>query len=124
MTSVALTRLWINRLDSGEAVSAQAGRDGSQTFTDGVEVSTLASGRQRAISVVGERGTVIRTLTSVTLATVTLLRTWKGIAVQLRDHRGQKWYGVFGEVQIIEHMPTTEYSVQISLRTITQTEGV
>lgn len=121
---LALTKLWINRLDTGEALSAQSGQDRSQVFSIDLGVRTYASGRRRAISVQGEHGQLQWRLVAVSLATVTQLRAWTGIAVQVRDHRGQKFFGVFAGTTISEYLQPDLYAVTITLETITYVEGV
>jgi hypothetical protein len=124
MTAVTLTKLWINRVDTGEAIAAQTGRGSrTQAFTRQVEVRTYASGRQRAISVAGEQGTIGFTLLMLDRATKDKLRDWAGVAVQVRDWRGQKWFGVFAGVEVIELAPSTLYSATITLMTTSYTEG-
>lgn len=124
MSTLALTKLWINRLDTGEAVSAQSSRDRSQAYTTELSVRTYASGRRRAITTAGEHGELTFRLAPVSLATIATLRTWVGVAVQVRDHRGQKHFGVFAGTSITEYMEPSLYSVGFTLQTITFTEGV
>lgn len=124
MTVLTLTALWINRLDTTEAVSAQSSRERSQAHSIDMSVRTYSSGRRRAISVAGVHGELSWQLVSVPLATVTKLYGWQGIAVQVRDHRGQKFFGVFGGISVVEYMDTTLYSVGFTLQTITYVEGV
>ncbi|MET8908392.1 hypothetical protein [Micromonospora sp. NPDC004551] len=125
MAILNLTQVWINRLDTGEAVSAYSapGRDRSQSKQG--EVRTYAGGRQRAITKAGARGAFDFTLRRVTLAQVELLESWIGIPVQVRDHRGQRFFGVFFEVPAVEHQDDrNRYDVPLALRTITAAEGV
>lgn len=124
MAILPLTKLWINRLDTGEAVSGATGRGRSQSFAMDLSVRTYASGRRRAISTAGEAGEVPFTLVQCTLDQVTTLRSWKGISVQVRDHRAQKWFGVFGEINVSEYMRPDLYSLTFTLRLVTFTEGV
>ena len=119
-----LDRLWINRTDTGEAVSAYTARDRGQSFAVDLDVRTYANGRRRAISVAGEIGEIPYTLDMLSLATVTLLRSWVGVNVQVRDHRGQKWFGVFAGVQVGEHFEPGRYRATITLQTTTTAEGV
>lgn len=123
MASVTLTKLWINRLDTGEAVSAQSGGR-AVSYEDAGEVRTYAGGRQRSITQEGERGAFAFVLRDVPLATVDKLRTWKGLAVQVRDHRGQRWFGVFRTVTPAEHKDPNLYDVALTVQTITAAEGV
>ncbi|MBM0275090.1 hypothetical protein [Micromonospora tarensis] len=124
MATLTLDRVWINRLDTGEAVAAYSGRDRPQTYQADGDVETFAGGRQRAVTIEGEQGTVSLTLRQVPLATVVLLRSWKGLPVQVRDHRGQSWAGVFFTVTPSELTETNWYDVAITVRTVTVAEGV
>ncbi|MGW5556846.1 hypothetical protein ACWER9_06440 [Micromonospora sp. NPDC003944] len=129
MAMLLLDRVWINRLDTGEAIAAGS-MDRSQQYEQDGEVTTFAGGRQRAIAIEGERGTFGVTLRKLSLATVEKLREWKGIAVLVRDHRGQQWTGVFFVVTPSEPPvapgPTAGYwyDVALTVRTITASEGV
>lgn len=125
MAVLPLSKVWINRWDSGEAVSAQSipGRGRSHTMDGGVR--TYAGGRQRAYATAGERGQFDVTLVGVSQTTVDTLRTWKGQTVQVRDHRGQRFVGVFFEVSVVERRDdVAAYNVALSLRTVTVVEGV
>lgn len=123
MATLTLDRVWINRMDSGEAVAAYSW-DRSQGYDQDGTVETYAGGRQRSITVEGERGTFSVTLRDVSLATVELLRSWIGLGVQVRDHRGQRWFGVFHAVNPSEHKDPTLYDAAITVRTVTVVEGV
>ncbi|MEV4197008.1 hypothetical protein [Micromonospora globbae] len=128
MATLNLDRVWINRLDTGEAVAAQSW-DRSQSYEKDGEVRTYAGGRQRAISAEGERGTFAFTLRKLPLSAVELLRSWKGLAVQVRDHRGQRWTGVYFTVTPLEPLVPPGpgpywYDVALTLRTVTAVEGV
>jgi hypothetical protein len=124
MTSVTLNKLWINRVDSGEAVSGASGRDKDQSFSMALDVRTYASGRRRAVSTVGEVGSLPFTLVAVNLATKEKLRGWVGLLVQVRDNRGQRWFGVFAGIEVREYMRPDLYAVSFTLLTTTYTEGV
>ena len=120
-----LVRMWINRLDTGAGISAPTARGSrTQTFETPVEVRTYANGRRRSISTPGEAGTVGFRLVLIDLATLTELRTWAGLAVQVRDWRGQKWFGTFASLEVGEYTPATLYSATVTVETTTVTEGV
>ena len=87
ITTLSLTKLWINLLSSGAAVSAYS-NDRSGAFTNIGEVKQMAGGRQRGISVVGEAGVYQFTLVDVPIADVDTLRLWKGQTVQVRQQPG------------------------------------
>jgi hypothetical protein len=88
------------------------------------QVRTYGTGRQRSISTEGERGTFSFTLVDVSLATVETLRGWKGRDVLYRDHRGQKFFGVYWAINPIEQRTPLLWNVAITLRTLTVPEGV
>ena len=123
MATLTLTKLWINRLDSGTAVSAQSTPGRDQAYEQLGEVRTYANGRQRAVTQAGERGTFAFRLEDVTAATITTLRTWIGRDVQVRDHRGQVFFGVYFAVVVGERKEPTLYTCQIVLKTITAPAG-
>lgn len=125
MATLNLTKVWVNRLDTGEAVSAQSAPGRARSHSKAGEVRTYASGRQRAITKAGLRGAFDFTLVRVTLAEVLLLESWIGVPVQVRDHRGQRFTGVFFDVPAVEHKDDRDrYDVPLALRTITAAEGV
>ena len=126
MTSLVLTKTWVNRMDTGEAIAAQSSVDsGETTWSNEGEVRLYASGRRRSVTVEGEGGTVPFTLLEVTLAQVEQLRTWKGINVQVRDHRGRRWFGVFFTVvETPQRNYTNVYTASFTLQTTTTVEGV
>lgn len=124
MTICTLTRLWINLTATGEAISGASGRERAQAFETAGEIRQYANGRRRAISVIGEAGTMSFTLVSLDLTTKDKLRGWAGQAVQVRDHRGQKWFGVFFSLSVGEYMRPDLYSASFTLNTTSATEGV
>lgn len=124
MTSVALGKVWINRLDTGEAVSGYSAADRSQSFQMQLDVRTYASGRRRSVATRGEQGELSFRLQMVGQTTKDQLRTWAGSAVQVRDHRGQKWFGVFNGIDISEYMEPTIYTAGFTLQLTTVDEGV
>lgn len=125
MATLNLTKVWVNRLDTGEAVSAQSDRKRAREHSMAGDVRTYAGGRQRAISQEGERGTFDVTLVRVTPADIETLRAWQGIPVQVRDHRGQRFVGVFFAVPVVEQRDDVNaYDVPLSLRIVTVVEGV
>jgi hypothetical protein len=122
MSTLTLGKIWINRLDTGEAVSAQSA-DRAQDYEMAGEVRTFAGGRQRAFGRVGEVGQFAFTLRVVSLATIVVLRSWEGIAVQVRDHRGQRFFGTYFGVKVGEHKGTALYDVAIALHVVSVAEG-
>jgi hypothetical protein len=123
VTVLPLTQLWINRLDTGEAITAYTDRGRPQQFENDLDVRTYANGRRRAITRPGERGELGFEIVRVDLATVTKMREWKSITVQVRDHRGQKWFGVFKTVTPREFFEAALYAVAFTLETVTVDES-
>jgi hypothetical protein len=119
VATLNLTRVWVNRIDTGEAVSAQSGIDRNRVHSITGEVRTYAGGRQRAITQAGEQGKFTVTLRFVTAVTVDKLRTWVGVPVYVRDARGQIFAGVFFAVPVSEMRSPADYDVTIDLRTVT-----
>lgn len=124
MATLTLDKVWINRMDTGEAISAPSAPGRGQNFTMQLDVRTYANGRRRSIAVQGEQGTLTYSLRPVSQATKDLLRSWAGTTVQVRDNRGQKWYGVFAGVNVDEYLQANMYTVSITVQTTTVVEGV
>lgn len=124
VTILVLNKLWLNRMDSGESLSGASGPDRPTGYGIDGGVRTYASGRRRAISVAGLRGDVTRSMVALDFATKERLITWLGLHVQMRDHRGNRWYGVFFGVEVSEYKRTDLYSAAITLQTTTTVEGV
>lgn len=124
MATLTLTKVFINRLDTGQAVSAQSDISRAREHSIAGSVRTYAGGRQRAVQQVGERGSFDVRLRMVSLSTVDLLRTWQGIPVQVRDARGQRFFGVYFKVPVVELRATGEYDVPLSVQLLTLVEGV
>jgi hypothetical protein len=120
-----LTKVWINRLPTGEAVSAQSSPGRSHGHGLQGEVRAYAGGRQRSFSAEGESTTVPVQLRDVSWATLLTIRSWAGLAVQLRDHRGQNWTGVYFAQDVIDRdNEIALHDVTITLQTITYPEEV
>jgi hypothetical protein len=119
MATLTLTKVFVNRLDTGQAVAGQSGVERSREHGIEGEVRTYAGGRQRAVTRAGEQGKFEFSLRFLPAATVELLRTWVGVPVLVRDWRGQAFYGVFFRVPITEHRSPVDYDVQITLMTTT-----
>lgn len=122
MATLNLTALWINRLDTGAAISAQTAVGKPLDHDTDGEVRQYAGGRQRAVLAVGESTTWQPTLVGVTLATKDLLRTWVGVPVQVRDWRGQRYVCVFFRVPVDEEREPNLYDVTLTLRLVTVDE--
>jgi hypothetical protein len=125
MAVLLLTKLWINLLSTGEAVSAHTQPQRPSVFSLTGEVLSFAGGRQRSVTAEGESGTFSFTLQDVTLAQRDTLRTWFGLNVIVRDHRGQMFTGVFYAANVAERITEpTLYEISITLQTTTTAEGV
>lgn len=124
MTILTLTKLWINRMDTGDAISGYTDPGRSREHTVDGEVRTYAGGRQRAITVKGEKGQFEFMVKELTLVDVETLREWIGALVQVRDHRGQRYVGSYFAVSIEEVRTALLYTVAISLQMLTVAEGV
>lgn len=125
MAILNLTKVWLNRIDTGEAISAQSGTDRPMSKEITGDVRPYAGGRQRSFSQIGTAGQWQVTLRDVTLSTVEELEDWMGQTVQVRDHRGQIFHGVFFAVPRREHKGApTLYDVTLTFRLVTVPEGV
>lgn len=119
MATLTLTKLFINRVATTEFVSAYSQRGRAPTYEREGTVRTNAGGRQRAVSQVGERGTYAFVLQDVTQAQITSLREWMGETVEVRDNRGQQFFGVYFALGVGERdNEPTLYTVAISLRVV------
>lgn len=126
MTVLTLDKLWINRLDTGEAIAAISHpSDRSQQHSRNLAVREYASGRLRSISTgVAARGQLVWRLVAVDQVVKDTLVAWAGVAVQVRDYRGQRFFGTFADVDVQEFQQAGLYSVGFTLQTITHVEGV
>lgn len=124
MATLTLTKLWINVLATGEAVSGFSLDRGEELDMDG-GVRTYAGGRRRAYTTPGDIGTFGFTLRHMTKADVDTLKLWRGILVQVRDHRGQRFVGVYRKVKPDEVKSDINlYDVSMTLETVSFVEGV
>jgi hypothetical protein len=120
---LALDRLWLNLWSTGEVLASAQTINRGGGFERTGDVITLANGRQVFRGQAGEKGTFTTSLRSVSLATVAVLRAHEGQLVQARDHRGQRWLGVFTGVEPVETRDPTEYDARITIRVVTVDEG-
>lgn len=124
MTTLTLTKLFVNLLSTGAFVAAQSDSRSAQ-YTNAGEVKQLAGERLRSVTVAGERGTFSFVLLDVPVADVDTLRSWKGQTVQVRDDRGRVFFGVYHEVTPTDvRDKKTQYNVAIALKTVTVDPGV
>lgn len=124
MATLNLNRVWVNRIDTGESVSALTAPDRPRSASRAGEVRTYAGGRQRAVTKAGKRGTFGFVLRTVPLSTVLLLEDWMGVPVQVRDHKGQLFVGVYFEVPGREYLDRSVWDVSITLAVVTAPLGV
>lgn len=124
MTTLNLNKLWLDRLDLGDAIAMASGRDRSSVYAIDGSVRKYASGRMRAISTAGVKTEVSRRGIALDFATKEKLISWLGEHVQMRDHRGNRWFGVFYAVEIGEYMRPDLYAATITLQVVTTVEGV
>jgi hypothetical protein len=124
MATLTLNKVWINLMPTGDAISAPSA-DRTRTYQAKGEVRTYGGGRQRAITAEGLSSTFAFTLRLVTWAQIQTLVSWIGRTVQVRDHRGTQYYAIFNTVTPVE-IPKNpaKFDVQISVSTVTFTEGV
>lgn len=123
MATLQLAHVWINLAATGAAVNAPSTGRANATEVGG-EVRTYAGGRQRFIGTEADQRQVTVTLRQLTLAQVETLEAWRGRTVQIRDHRGQRFWCVYKAVQRIERKHPDLYDAAIVAHTVTITEGV
>jgi hypothetical protein len=124
MPTLTLDKLWINLMADGTGISGASNRAKTRTVGTEASVRTYANGRQRGVTSVGTRRSNPYTLVAVGQATIDTLETWLGLSVMVRDNRGQKWIGLFAEMDISEYMRTDLYRVGFTLLGVTAAEGV
>lgn len=124
MATLTLTKVWVNLLDTGEAVSGWSDPERDQEHDVQGETRTYAGGRQRSVTQEGARGRFAFRLVAVSKTDVDTLNSWKSRTVQVRDHRGQLFVGTYFGVSVGEYMEPTLWSASIQLNLVTYTEGV
>jgi hypothetical protein len=125
MATLTLDRSWLNRLDTGEAISGYSDPDRQRRRGVEGEARRYAGGRIRSFSRAGLGGTFTFAFRLQTLATVEKLETWVApVTVQYRDHRGQRFFGVFYEVPPVERKEIGWYDIPLTLHILTIAEGV
>jgi len=126
IATLTLTALWVNLVSTGAAVSAYSDPGRSRVHDIAGDVRTYAGGRQRSASQTGERTVFSFQLLGVTAATCDTLRLWVGQTVQVRDHRGQRFFGVYYSVDMGagRRDKVGVYDPAITLKGVTYTEAV
>lgn len=124
MAALTLTKLWVNLIPDGTAVSAYSTDRSRADQSDG-EVRTYAGGRRRSVTSEGVGTEFAFTMRLLTLTEVETLISWIGETVQVRDHRGQRFFGSFFSVTPVElaHEPGL-WDARIQLQTVTYDEEV
>lgn len=125
MAVLTLTKIFINLVSTGTAVSAQSAPDRGGTYTAQGAVVSNAGGRRRSITGPGRGATFAFTLILVPDTDRLTLMSWVGQTVLVRDHRGQAFYGVFYGLESKEYKSKlTKYEVAITLYVVDVVEGV
>lgn len=125
MATLTLDRVWIHRLDTGEGISGYSDPERQRRRGVEGEVRRYAGGRLRSFNRAGLGGTFAFTLRLQSLATVEKLETWLApVTVQVRDYRGQRFFGAFYEVPPVERKETSWYDIPLVLQLLTIAEGV
>jgi hypothetical protein len=120
MATLLLDQVWLNRLDTGEALHAYSARGRVRARRVAGEVRQMAGGRQRSFSQVGISGTHAFVLRMVSMAQIDTLEAWMApVVVQYRDHRGQLFNGVYREVAPVEYVVPYWWDVPITLELVT-----
>jgi hypothetical protein len=123
MASVTLKRVWINLVDTGDAVVAASSDRMRERGIKG-EKRQYAGGRYRSVYEIGKTGSFSFVLRDVSDADVETLDTWLGQLVQLRDHRGKKLFGWFTSMSIKERKTDNYNDVSIAIDELTYNEAV
>lgn len=123
MATLTLTKVFVNNVATGTAVSGWSARGRSEAYEAPGETRTYAGGRRRAIVGAGEAGSYSFQLRRISRTDVETLRGWVGQTVQVRDTKGRRFFGVYFAVDVIEYMDS-KWDVAIKLSVVTWPEGV
>lgn len=125
MAQLALTQFFVNLMADGTAVSAGSTNRKRSNAIDG-GTRTYGFGRRRGLSVLGDIGQVTFTLNLVSQANITLLESWRGRAVQVRNNVGERWVGMYWKLDNISDQKGLPglYMCDINLDTITWDDSV
>lgn len=124
MATLTLDRVWINRLDTGEAFSGYSIPNKTLSLRMDGQVRSYAGGRRRSMSTGGVGGVWPVAFRLQTLTTLVTLEDWFGVPVQVRDNRGQLRNGVYFELSITELHEPLYYDIGLDLQLVTVSEGV
>jgi len=121
---LSLTQLWVNLMSTGEGIAGASNRGKTQDYSVPGEVKTFANGRRRSVTVAGQVRVIPFSFVALDLTTKLKLESWAGQTVQVRDLRGQKWFGSFYSVSTSEFLRHDLYACTFSLESTTVVEGV
>lgn len=124
MATVILPKVFVTLVSTGEDISGYSARDRSQEHEMTGEVRQYAGGNKRAVTSEGVMSTFGFTLRDMSLADIVTLKSWIGLTVQVRDHRGQRFFGTYFKVTPIEHSEIADYDVAITLNVVSYNEEV
>lgn len=124
MATLVLNRVWVNLVATGQGVSGMSARDRSEDYAVPLEVRTYAGGRRRSIRSAGTMGGYKVQLLLIPRATVDTLVSWEGQLVQVRDHKGRRFFGVYPSVEVVEIVSRSTWHAGFELTVVTAAEGV
>lgn len=124
MATLGLTQLWVNLVATGQAVTGQTWISPEEGYAVPGAVRTYAGGRRRAIRQAGQLGTFKFRLAQIDQTAVDTLKAWAGQAVQVRDHRGRRFFGTYFTVAITPRRGSLLWNAEITLENLTVAEGV
>jgi hypothetical protein len=123
VTVLSLNLLWVNLVATGEGISGASQRSKTQSFAVDGRLTKSGNGRIRAVSVAGETAEFPYEYVVGTVATRDKLRLWQGQMLQVRDKRGQKWYGTFFGVEVTEYLQDNLCRISFTFQQLSYTEG-
>jgi hypothetical protein len=124
MATLTLAAIWINLYGTGVAVSGVSPRDREEVYSTVGETRTYAGGRRRSITSGGEKATFKFGLRLISRTDINTLRSWAGQLVQVRDHKGRRFFGVFYDVTVSEYVSESVFDIMTTLNVLTQDEGI
>lgn len=123
MAVLTLTKAFINNLATGEAVSAQSGRDRVLGVERSGEVRAYGGGRRRSVTQAGRRASLPVSLRYVPTADAAVLEGWIGEAVLYRDDRGRRLACVYFGIDYKEYLADKDrFDIGLTLTEITWSE--
>lgn len=123
MAVLTLTKAFINNLETGDAISAQCGRDRVLGLERAGEVRAYGGGRRRSVTQAGRRASLPVSLRYVPAADAAVLEGWIGDGVLYRDDRGRRLACVYFALDYKEYLADKDrYDIGLTLTEITWTE--